>query len=510
MIDWVKIQDSHIIKTSRKICNKWWGIDIQLYDEDRNCKSDNMQFQGPLCNLIHTTDDGPKRCLQSCRKHLKYLKKDLEPFVFKCHAGLYSLAVPLLAKGKYVGAVIGSGSISSKNSPGLSKYMKEIVKLGLDKATIKQEYGKSKTIDDHSEEYLVDFMKMVAEDVIVFYEMLHDEIDLIRKKSQLMENAYVQKYKGIIGISPEIKKVFETLGLIENSEIPILLEGESGTGKELVAAAIHFNSPRKDKMFVMQNCSVFSDTLLISELFGHEKGAFTGAISDKKGLFEIADGGTLFLDEIGDIDMKVQAKLLRVLENGSFYRLGGSEQQNVNVRIIAATNKKLMNLIDRGLFRKDLFYRINSVIINIPPLRDRNEDIIILANYFLENYSEAAKIEKKEISKEVMEILAGHDWPGNIRELKNLMQRTVYLSGNSKTIGPNHIPKEVLPANYSLSTVKDNKNGKKLKDALRSYEKEIIENSLKTAEWNKSVASRELGISRASLNNKIEQYNILK
>ncbi len=179
---------------------------------------------------------------------------------------------------------------------------------------------------------------------------------------------YNEKYKGIIGVSQAMANAFDTLELIKNIESPVLIEGESGVGKELIAAAIHYNSLCKNKMFIIQNCSTFSDTLLSSELFGHEKGSFTGAALEKKGLFEIADGGTLFLDEVGDMSIEDQGKLLRVLENGTFYRVGGVDQKRVDVRIIAATNKELEKQVEKGLFRADLFYRINTIRINIPYL----------------------------------------------------------------------------------------------------------------------------------------------
>jgi transcriptional regulator with PAS, ATPase and Fis domain len=313
----------------------------------------------------------------------------------------------------------------------------------------------------------------------------------------------------MIGTSPAIKRVFDTLELIERSERPVLIEGESGTGKELIAAAIHYNSLRKDKIFIIQNCSAFSDTLLNSELFGHEKGSFTGALSEKKGLFEIADKGTLFLDEIGDMNMEIQARLLRVLEDGSFYRVGGTEQKKVNVRIIAATNKPLKELIEQGLFRKDLFYRINTIHITLPPLRERKEDVVLLIDYFLDYYAISCHGGKKEIHQEVRELLQSYPWPGNVRELKNQIERLVLLSGTSKTIETEHIPREILANLYpGLHSQWHYSKHMKLANACKALEKTMVSDALKRAQWNKTFASRELGISRASLNNKIAEFNI--
>jgi transcriptional regulator with PAS, ATPase and Fis domain len=301
---------------------------------------------------------------------------------------------------------------------------------------------------------------------------------------------------------------FDTLELIKNTESTVLLEGETGTGKELLAAAIHYNSPRKDKMFIIQNCSTFSDTLLSSELFGHEKGSFTGAIREKKGLFEIADEGTLFLDEVGDMSREVQGRLLRVLENGTFYRVGGVEQKRVDVRILAATNKELRKQVEKGLFREDLFYRINTIRINIPPLRDRKEDILPLFHHFFESYCKIRNMEKKEINSDVFKLIMDHNWPGNIRELKNLVEHLIALSGKNETIEPKHLPMEILVNSSSKISAGNRKIASELKNSLHFFEKNIIEEVLKRVKCNKTITSRELGISRATLNNKIEKFSI--
>ncbi|MGR3318424.1 MAG: sigma 54-interacting transcriptional regulator [Candidatus Anammoxibacter sp.] len=236
-----------------------------------------------------------------------------------------------------------------------------------------------------------------------------------------------------------------------NSENPVLIDGETGTGKEFVAAAVHYNSPRRDKIFVIQNCSAFSDILLSSDLFGHEKDSFKGAILDKKGMFEIADGGTLFLDEIGDMNIDVQTKLLRVMEDGTFYTVGGTEQKKVNVRIITVTNKELEKQVEKGLFRKDLFYRINTMHITVPPLRERKDDILLLANYFIEIYAEILNSEKKELSQEVIEQLLEYKWPGNVRELKNFIDRLIIISGRERVIKLTHLPRDARGASLLVS-----------------------------------------------------------
>lgn len=509
MIDWTKIVESHVIKTFRKICHKWWGIDIQFYDEYSICKNSGTSFENPLCNAIRSIPEGVKLCSQTYRKRLKEFKKNQRPFSYECFAGLHGCAVPILVKQKYVGAMIGSGILAFENSGLMKKMYKEkLTRLGFNSMELDRCYDTLKPIDHHTEEYISDFMELVAEDVIAFYELLQEKEEIIKKRSLLLEDVYKEKYKVIIGSSPAIKRVFDTLELIEQSESPVLIEGESGTGKELIAAAIHYNSPRKDKIFVIQNCSALSNTLLNSELFGHEKGSFTGAVSEKKGLFEIADKGTLFLDEIGDMNIEIQAKLLRVLEDGSFYRVGGTEQKKSNVRIISATNKPLKELIKKGIFRKDLFYRINTIHITLPPLRERKEDILPLINYFLDYYAISYHGNKKEIHPDAMKLLQAYSWPGNVRELKNLMERLVLLSGASNTIEVRHIPGEILADMYPGSHTHGHTRPAKLADATKALEKNMICEALARAKWNKTLASRELGISRASLNNKIAEFNI--
>lgn len=507
MTDWNRIQESHVIKLTREICYKWWGVDIQVYDEYSNGKNNNVPFQNPLCRLINSTPDGAQLCSVNYKKHLKEFNTSNKPFLYECPVGLQGAIAPIITKGGYIGAIIGSGIQSLKISiPMQREYIKRLRTLGFDAGEVEECYKRLQQSPEHSREYLLDFIEMVAKDIIAFYEMLQEKEEVIRKQASVLEKLYNKKYTNIIGRSPAIKKIFDMLELIENFDSPVLIEGESGTGKELLAASIHYNSSRKDKMFVLQNCSAFSDTLLNSELFGHEKGSFTGAISEKKGLFEIADNGTLFLDEIGDMDKEVQAKLLRVLEDGTFYRVGGVEPKKVDVRIIAATNKKLLKQIEQGLFRKDLFYRINTISITMPPLRERREDIVSLVDYFLKSYLKTHHNEEKKISPEVMKFLTAYDWPGNIRELRNLVERLIVFSGKEKIIQLHHLPEEIMAA-YQVPEIHKNSN-KKLKDALKSLEKEIVKQALKRAKWNKTAASRELSISRASLNNKITQFNI--
>ncbi len=250
-----------------------------------------------------------------------------------------------------------------------------------------------------------------------------------------------EKYRidNIIGNSSQMQDIYKTIGRIAESKATVLIQGESGTGKELVANAVHYNSLRKNGPFIKMNCAALPETLLESELFGHEKGSFTGAVTARRGKFEAAHGGTIFLDEIGEMSPMLQSKLLRILQDQTFDRIGGNQSITVDVRVIAATNKNLEEEVKKGRFREDLYYRLNVVFIHIPPLRSRKEDIIPLIEYFLTKYSSEVKSETIGISKAVVDILLNYDWPGNVRELENVIERSIVFSGG-KTIVPEHLP----------------------------------------------------------------------
>jgi len=509
MVVWNKIIESHVIRMFRKVSYRWWGIDIQFFDEYGDREGKNISLQNSFCRLIHTKRT--RSCLQNCKRYLRKLNKSQRNFSFECYAGIQVLVVPLFSKEKYVGSMICSGMRLSKNDALHNIKMKKLKMLGIKKSILEHTYNELNNLNDISDiskEYLLDFMKLVAKDVMELYEMLLEKEEAIRRHEMLQEKIYKEKYKAIIGNSPIIKEVFDTLELIENYESPVLVEGASGTGKELLSVAIHYNSPRKDGMFVMQNCSAFSDTLLSSELFGHEKGSFTDATSFKKGIFETANGGTLFLDEIGEMDIKAQSKLLRVLEDGTFYRVGGSELKRVDVRVIVATNRDLKKLVEQGLFREDLYYRINTIHIVLPPLRERKEDIKLLVEHFLKTHTEIYNTEKKDISPDAIKKMEAYNWPGNIRELRNLVERLIILSGKNKTIESKHLPAEITTSSCKKPHVGNYRKDLILRDALKFFERDIIEGKLRNFNWNKTTVSMELGISRASLNKKIEEYNI--
>jgi transcriptional regulator with GAF, ATPase, and Fis domain len=317
-------------------------------------------------------------------------------------------------------------------------------------------------------------------------------------------------YTAIVGASDGLRRVFQQLDRIIESELPVLIAGESGTGKELIARAIHFNGPRKDKPFVTENCAALPDTLLESELFGHTRGAFTGAHRAKKGLLEQADGGTLLLDEIGDMSPEMQKKLLRVLQEGEFRAIGSDTQVKVNVRMIAASHRNLEQLVAEGKFREDLFYRVNVLTVSLPPLRERREDIPLLAEALLARAAREAGHPVPFVPREVVAALVAHDWPGNVRELENEMRRIVVLANDEVRL--EHLSASVrerramhLPSSAGSAS---NDFGGSIRDQVAGLERRSIEAALHSVNGNKSRAAKVLGISRFALQRKLDKYGL--
>jgi two-component system response regulator PilR (NtrC family) len=317
------------------------------------------------------------------------------------------------------------------------------------------------------------------------------------------------RFTEIVGKSPKMQQVFNLISQAAPSRSTILVVGESGTGKELVAKAIHANSSRSDKPFVVVNSGSLPHDLLESNLFGHVKGAFTGAVYSKKGLFELADKGTLFFDEIGNIPLETQAKLLRVMQEREFMRLGGVETIKVDVRILAATNIDLRRAVEEGRFREDLFYRLNVIAIQLPPLRQRKEDIPSLVNHFVEKYCRENGRTQAEVTPEALQVLLDYDWPGNVRELENVIERGVVLSVDGR-VGRDLIPDHVRTApSFHVPQMSVPAEGINLRDVISGFERRLIESTLETTGGVQKEAARLLGLKPTTLNEMIKRHNIL-
>lgn len=322
--------------------------------------------------------------------------------------------------------------------------------------------------------------------------------------NRLLNEEISSGFEEIIGRSQSIIQVLKLVEQVADSESTVLIQGESGTGKELIARAIHKKSSRAENPFIKVNCAALNDNLIESELFGHERGAFTGAIKLKKGRFELADSGTLFLDEIGDISQSLQVKLLRVLQDGEFERVGGEKTLNTNVRVISATNRNLQKLMSEGKFREDLYYRLNVIPVYLPPLRERQEDIPILADYFLNKFANKFNRTKPQLSDQAMELLSKYSYPGNIRELENLIERLTVISTN-------HIIEQNILAGHLSNYIPGNLtfDGILLEQAVESFEKNLIIKAMKNANGIKNRAAKSLGISTSVLYYKLEKYDLI-
>ena len=318
----------------------------------------------------------------------------------------------------------------------------------------------------------------------------------------------VERHSELVGDSPVMETLRQEIAAAAPTHSRVLISGENGTGKELVARAIHLQSPRQSRSFVEVNCAAIPETLIETELFGHERGAFTGAVSQRRGKFDLADGGTLFLDEIADMSVATQAKVLRVLQEQQFIRVGGSKLIKVNVRVIAASNKDLRQEIEKGTFREDLFYRLNVLPIEVPPLRNRREDIPALVRYFLRVNTEEQGMKLKEITDDALKTLTRHDWPGNIRELRNQVERLMIMVPKSTIETADVIPFMPGLADGVGQKVSALDNYDSLRDARHAFEREYITNRLRTNEWNVSKTADDLKIERSHLHRKIKSLSV--
>ncbi len=353
-----------------------------------------------------------------------------------------------------------------------------------------------------------------------------DEVKIIirqalEKRSLKLENHQLKKELGtkyafdnIIGGASPMIKIYELVKRVANTKSSVLISGESGTGKELIARAVHYNGPLKDKPFVTVNCGAIPENLMESEMFGHKKGSFTGAIADKKGLFEVAHTGTIFLDELGELPLTMQVKLLRVIQEGTFKRVGGTEDITVDVRVISATNKNLEQEVKGGRFREDLFYRMNVIQIVCPPLRDRKEDIPMLSSHFLEKFSKILGMNVKKISNEAMEILRRYQYPGNVRELENIIERTVALEP-SAIILPESLPKHMLETKEEVSghidahaIQIDDTKGIELERLTADFERALLIKALEQTGGVKKRAAKLLNISFRSMRYRVDKYSL--
>lgn len=518
MLDWKTITDLHVNKKLEEIIGHWFGVDIFYTDKYGN-------IQTPVQNKDYKFISHFFKVQMGLNYGVEYLKQDIEKGLEKLskHDGkcyyfdtffphVRAFAAKIEIDGEFLGAVFAYPYVTDKTTTQEIEEIKaKFIECGATEEDAEMVISSIKKLKTHEYEYLKELITTIGEEVSVVHEEVSKREARILDLTSEVGNKY--RYHDIIGKSAPMQKIYNLLQKISNSESTILIQGENGTGKEMVAKAIHYNSPRKDAVFLAVNCSAFNDNLLDSELFGHTKGAFTGAIKDKKGFFEAANGGTLFLDEIGDMTLAMQVKLLRVLQEGTFMPVGATQPKKVNVRVLAATNKPLKEMIAKGEFREDLYYRINVINVQLPPLRERQDDIPVLMDAFLEKKCAEMGQKLKTWSKKTLEKMIDYKWPGNIRELQNEVERLVVISGDEKMITPDMLSSRILDAvdgtgpSGNLRGI--NVHGT-LKDALEELEAYMIKEGLKRCNFNKSRLAKELDISRAGLIMKVEKYGLDK
>ena len=429
-----RYENLHAIVRLRELVRKWWKIEVSFASR-RGFVLDHARGKiipppkNAFCQMFLASKKGLGACDDSVREATEEAKRlgKGKAFITKsCHAGFPMIVVPLVIKGRFYGVVFaggflieGDGRAEPFDREGLFQIGRPFNanKLDFDAAMVDVPRLSLSELD-----HLTEILEIGVQEIEAYHLEITKKERVISQLTRELKDRY--RFDRIIGRSAPMKSLYDLLDKICSSDSTVLVQGENGTGKELVARAIHYNSPRKDKPFVIQNCSAFNDNLLDSELFGHTKGSFTGAIADKKGLFEVSDGGTFFLDEIGDMTPALQVKVLRVLQEGTFMPVGATEQRKVDVRILAATNRDLRKMVEDSTFREDLYYRVNVINITVPALRKRKEDIPMLIDHFLSARADhhtktrTTKGVAKKISKKAMRRLLEYDWPGNIRELR--------------------------------------------------------------------------------------------
>ena len=483
MLNWSEYRRFHTVRNLRSLLGKWWNADVFFIDENKKW--------APLFEEKYFYNKALSVFLKN-----EAITEELEKFLYEKTAqskqtqllhfektGLSILAVPIFKESHWAGLLGVTGFVETSEQ-------KEKTKPLLKNHNI--EDTDIKILDKKELFYLEEIASSLASEFLFALESKKQSEVHLKKLSH-------SSYSGMIGKSPMMKNLYLLLEKIKNTDSSVLIQGENGTGKELIARAIYQNSKRNKESFVAQNCSALNDNLLESELFGHVKGAFTGAVQNKKGLFELADGGTLFLDEVGDTSLAMQAKLLRVLQDGEFFPVGSVKTKKVNVRVITATNKNLRSMMENKTFREDLYYRLNVINIKAPALRERKEDIPLLVEYFMLKES---KENKKILDAGIMNHFMAYPWPGNVRELQNEIQRLAVLSQSKTYVSPELLSEKLT----AKSPGADKKEG--LKDAIKQLEEQMISRCLKEENWNKTRVAKKLGISRAALISKVKIYDL--
>ncbi len=497
----------------REIARSWWGLEVSFSDASGYVidHADGKIFpsQNGFCRMALFSKEGFRRCNDSIkvvRDRLRAAKKRTS-FVHTCHFGFDVVSSPIRFDGKLVGFLFTGGAYHAEPSATVrGELLRNAKPFASADDNVEQHFKEVPRLSESELAHLQSLIEFGAAEVMRYH------AELSRRRGPIKDpNEEASLFSEIIGSSVAMKDVFKLLGKIVRSEATVLIHGESGTGKELIARAIHYKGPRAKKPFVVQNCSAFNDNLLESALFGHARGAFTGAVKDHKGLFGVADGGTFFLDEIGDMSPALQVKLLRVLQEGTFTPVGATKPVRVDVRIIAASHRDLTKMVEHGEFREDLYYRINVLKISLPPLRERVQDIEVLAAHFVNKHYREGDTPPR-LTSAALDAMRAYRWPGNIRELENEVERMLVLGGDDADIGPHFLSQRVQNALRQPAVAKSPSRASErsgtLREVVERLEAEVIAQGLVRTHWNKSQLAKELGISRSNLIQKCNYYKL--
>ena len=528
-VNYEEFERLHVVRRLRQLVANWWKVQLNFTDDKGFLRGvpQGKFFNpaNPVCAFITGRQDGFRECIQTVRRQSQIPGNLQEaPVTSLCHAGFSTLSIPIIIEQKYMGSVFADGFLLEENiekqKSTLKRYLHQ--RFGNDAVTLESHVDSLPVMTKKDVSYLTELVDMVIAEVISLRKSLQESDTQVENLSKEIFGKY--DFGKMLGRSRAMVQVFQLLTKVSESDATILITGENGVGKEGIAKAVHFNSRRKNAKFVIQNCGALNENLLESELFGHVKGAFTGAIKDKKGLFELADKGTLFLDEIGETTPSMQVKLLRVLQEGTFIPVGGQEQRKIDVRIVAATNRNLPFMVKEGTFREDLYYRLNVINVHVPPLRERKDDIPVLVTKFLENFAQKTKTPVKNLTPDCLRLMERHNWPGNVRELENEIERLCVLSGDTTTVEPALLSERIAPLSADSQRAPTKEAGARgeelfplnggpiavvtLKEAIEDLEKRLLEATLRRNNWNKSKTARDLDMGRATLIQKCERYQL--
>ena len=512
MIDFARFEDLHIVRKIREKIRGWWNIELSYADESGyvldHAQGKIVPPHNDLCQGSLGHREGFQRCNTSVERAIAQIRGETEVrarVIQTCHLAFPLVLVPVVDDlGVFHGAIFAGGFlIDDEVDDRRRRILAETARQGIPVADPEAAFRGIPVIRRRDMDYFCDLLETTVEEIVEFNKALRERETRIEALTGELEGRY--QFGNIVGKSPAMRRLFSLLEKVVQSDSTILVTGENGTGKELIARALHYNGPRARGPFVVQNCSALNDNLLESELFGHVKGAFTGATRDKQGLFKVADRGTFFLDEVGDMSMAMQVKLLRVLQEGTFIPVGGTHPVKVDVRIITATNRDLKQMVERREFREDLYYRLNVINVEVPPLRGRKEDLPLLVAHFLTQHVDGRG--PKRLASEIMARFYAYEWPGNVRELENEIERLVVLSGEGELIDEGVLDVATRPYPEAASPARLAGKGD-LASAVAALEKEMIREGLVATHWNKTRLAERLGVSRTTLIKKIKEYGL--